>query len=138
MFSACVIFSRFQPGGKEYEKVKESNSTNEAREQFNSYPVDKQIDIYLFGLKYVEPDDNSSQKFLLVDGDRKLPTIIQRIRDADEEFDKAYLMEVVSLINRDCNCVSEEQKANLSEIGSSLKDTYHRARFQRALEKLNE
>jgi hypothetical protein len=137
VFCSCVLFSRFQPGAAEFEKLKEATSTEEAREQFNRYPVGTQIDIYLFGLKYIEPDDNSTQKFLVDDGEKKVSTIIERIRDTNEEFDKAYLMETVSLIEKDCDCVTEDQKAMLFQIGSSLKDRYHRRRFQQAFEQLN-
>ena len=106
VFCSCVLFSRFQPGAAEFEKLKEATSTEEAREQFNRYPVGTQIDIYLFGLKYIEPDDNSTQKFLVDDGEKKVSTIIERIRDTNEEFDKAYLMETVSLIEKDCDCAA--------------------------------
>jgi len=132
---SCVWFSRFHAGRVEYEKLKEARSTEEARKQFNSYSVKTQIDIYLFGLKHIEPDDSSSKKFLVDDGEKKIPTIILRIRDTDEEFDKAYLMEVVSLINKDCRCVTEEQKEILFQIGSSLKG-YHQGRFKQAFEEL--
>src|SRR4051794_16140524 len=107
---SCVLFPRFHAGGAEYEKLRESKSTEEARERFNSYPIRTQIDIYLYGLKYIEPDDNSTQKFLVDDGEKKIPTIIQRIENSSEEFDKAYLMEVISLINKDCNCLTDDQK----------------------------
>jgi hypothetical protein len=131
------MFSSFHTGGREYDELKEAKSTGEAREQFDRYPVEKQIDIYLFGLKYVEPDDSSAKKFLVNDGERRIPTIIQRVQDTDEEFDKAYLMEVISLIDKDCNCVSEDQKAILFQVGLSLKDRWHRSRFLQAFEELN-
>jgi hypothetical protein len=134
---SCVLFPRFHPGRAEYEKLRESNSTEEARERFNSYPIRTQIDIYLYGLKYIEPDDNSTQKFLVDDGEKKIPTIIQRIENSSEEFDKAYLMEVISLINKDCNCLTDDQKERLYIIGESLKDSFHRSRFQQAFNELN-
>jgi hypothetical protein len=134
---SCVLFSRFHPGGAEWEKLREAKSTEEVRERFNSYPVDKQIDIYLFGLKYIEPDDSSAQEFLVNDGERKLPTIITSIQNSHEEFDKGYLMEVVTLINKDCNCVTDDQKERLYNIGGSLKNSFHRSRFQQAFDELN-
>jgi len=137
LLSSCVIFSSLHAGGREYDELKEAKNTKDAQKQFNSYPVEKQIDIYLFGLKYVEPDDSSAKKFLVYDGKRKIPTIIQRVQDTNEEFDKAYLMEVVALIDKDCNCVSEDQKAILYQVGLSLKDRWHRSRFQQAFEELN-
>lgn len=136
LLSSCFLPSSFHAGGVESEKLRQTKNSAEAEELFNSFPVDKQIDVYLFGLKYIEPDDNSTKKFLVKDGSKRLPTILRRIRSSDSEFDKAYLMEVVSLINKDCGCVTDEEKAELSEIGSSINDRYHRNRFNRAFDEL--
>ena len=86
----------------------------------------------------IEPDRNSTQKFLVKNGYKRLPIIIRRIRVSDSDFEKAYLMEVVSLINKDCRCVTDEELAELFEVGSFMKDGFHRNRFHRAFDELKE
>jgi hypothetical protein len=137
LFCSCVLTSRFHAGASEYDTLTGAKSPAEAEELFSAYPIEKQIDIYLFGLKYVEPGDSSTQKFLVKGGAAKLPTIIHRIQDANGDFDKAYLMEVVARIDKDCNCVTDDQKSALSRISFSIKNGYHRGRSLRAFEELN-
>ena len=135
---SCYLFSTPRPGAKEYYEIKEmaTSDIDGIRPKFESYPVETQIDIYLYGLKYVEPDDNSSLKFLIEGGERKVPNIMKRIESTDIEFDKAYLMEALASINNDCGCITFAQVEKLSEIERGLKNPSHRSRFERALKKI--
>ncbi len=137
---SCHIISPQPRGGKEFHELKEMSTSDidSIRRKFESYPVNTQIDIYLYGLKYVEPDDNSSLKFLIEGGEMKVPYIIKRIESTDFEFDQAYLTEALASINNDCRCITFDQVESLSEIERGMKNPSHRSRFGRAIQRIAE
>lgn len=138
VFTGCNYCVRNQPGGQEYFQIREIrlSDADEAARQFSSYTIEKQIDIYLFGIKYVHPNDNSGAQLLANQGSQKLPHIFKRIQAANSELEIAYLVEVVELINRQNCCVTDNEIEMLSQIGSTLTSEFQRARFEAAFSKI--
>jgi hypothetical protein len=96
------------PGRKEYVEITRIPLSDEGRilEKFSAYPVEKQIDIYIFSQCCVEGNIYPFDRYLAVNGEMKLPGIIRRI-DSDENFsDKVYLLDVVETIDTKCHCVN--------------------------------
>lgn len=103
---SCGLFSNWNmPGASEYREISRSNRT-ERKARFNSYSIEKQIDIYLFAMCCVEPSDVEFESYLIVDGESKLPHLTERIKLLKDSRDKGNLIGAIYEIDRDCNCVA--------------------------------
>lgn len=81
-------------------------------------------------LNLVFPGINCSSAY----GANKLPTIFRRMNDAKDEIDKVYLLYVVVLISRDCNCVGSEERLMIRNVGSTLHNRFFREEFNRTVD----
>jgi hypothetical protein len=98
-----------QPGKKEYLEIAKIPVSNESERlaKFSTYPVEKQIEIYLFAQYGVEGGNESFLRYLAFDGQNKIPAIIARIDAADDPGFKALLMRVLDFIDENCGCVAD-------------------------------
>lgn len=104
-----LVSCEVRPGRKEYieiSKIPISNE-NEVLAKFSTYPVEKQIDIYLFSQCCVEGNSYPFLWYLATDGKNIIPYIVKRIVESNNPQDKANLMEVLDLIEMKCKCVAE-------------------------------
>ena len=66
--------------------------------KFRSYPLEKQLDVYLCAM-HVEPPDMGLADEIAERGDSAIPTVIQKLKTAEREIDQEdliYLFEVMS------------------------------------------
>lgn len=102
----CGLISDWNlPGASEYRAISRSNRA-ERKAMFNSYSIEKQIDIYLFAMCCVEPSDVEFETYLIVDGESKLPHLTERIKLLKDSRDKGNLIGAIYEIEKDCNCVA--------------------------------
>jgi hypothetical protein len=94
-------------GYKEVIKISAANNEERAA-TFESFPVEEQIDIYLFAACCVEPSDLSFSSHLARNGRSKIRSIAERLNTASDQRDKTNLIRVLAEINDDCDCVSQD------------------------------
>jgi hypothetical protein len=66
--------------------------------KFRSYPLEKQLDVYLCAM-HLEPPDMGLADEIAERGDTAIPTVMQKLKTADREIDQEdliYLFEVMS------------------------------------------
>lgn len=151
-FSSCDYCS-YETGKKEYYEVINHSKTESSNagmiQRFSSYPIEKQIDIYLYARNC--PDNPSIEPLLVKDGEGKILAIVERIKTADRVLDKVYLLGVLSSINIKCKCISKDSEAiqSLETVEKELsenKDTWggkeykeiYSTRLKSLKERLNE
>lgn len=104
----CAGFNR--PGFKEYNVVDRTRGANNMAsiEKFSSYPIDKQIDMYLIGTCCVEGGGGWTTPYLIRDGEEKIPSIVRRIEVFPDDIrDKAALISALVSINKECQCLKK-------------------------------
>ena len=103
-FSSCED----RPGKKEYLEITEipSASQNERLNKFSSFPVEKQIDVYLFAMCCVEPSDTVFEEYLILNGKNKIEKIVGRLDKTKDLRDKTNLIRALASINKNCKCLS--------------------------------
>lgn len=105
--NSCDRYCLNHPGRKGYEEIIEIPSSDKEKQlrKFSSYPVETQIDIYLFGELCVEGNPLPLEKFLAYEGEEKVTIIAERL-DKERHWQKALLIKVLAIINGKCKCVS--------------------------------
>lgn len=109
-FTSCGLYiCDYKIGKNEYYQFVEIQSDNldELYQQFSYYSVEQQIDIYLYAQRC--PDNPQIQKFLMNNGENKVPAIVERISKESVE-NKYHLMRVLIAINWECNCIKKDSE----------------------------
>ena len=122
LVTCCNIYRENQPGAKEFNEILKIPIEDDAERlrKFLSYPVDKQVDIYLYGMDSIAPSYTHFGDFLAYEGEDKVPYILERIKTSKEDSHKFYLMEIIRKINRNCNCVKNEDLEELESVKRSI------------------
>ena len=99
-----------RPGQKEYlEITKIPRSDDSGRlAKFSAYPIEKQIDIYLYPQRYEEGGSVAFLYYLGDEGKNKIPHIAKRIDESSNWLDKVYLINVLEFIDLNCQCVADD------------------------------
>lgn len=92
-------------GQREYLEI-EKLPESERLSKFSSYPVEKQIDIYLFSKLYTEGGSGTYGRYLASNGTNKLPNIVKRLDESNDLLVKIELIHTIELINGHCLCVA--------------------------------
>ncbi len=120
--SGCVGECRNTPGSKEYRElvstIAPSNSV--AVKKFSEFPVDEQITIFLYARNC--PDDPRIRGFFILDGEKKIPAIVERIKKEEKLWDKGELAGVLIPINTQCKCITRDSDViiTLEAVGKGL------------------
>lgn len=121
-FPGCVSECHNKPGAKEYEEIVGSIVTSNtiAIKKFSEFSVNEQITIFLYARNC--PDDPRIRGFFILDGEKKIPTIVERIKTEPKLWDKAELVSILIPINTQCKCITRESEviATLEDIGKEL------------------
>lgn len=115
----------FTPGAIEYNEIaKIHGASNTASiNKLSSYPIEKQIEIYLYGNCCVEGGTWIDPLFTK-DGAKKIPFIIKRISVFPDDIrNKVALIEALNDINNDCKCLknNSEYIQILEDVGERIK-----------------
>lgn len=119
----CIDY--FMPGAKEYYEISRTMGADNtvANKKLSSYPVEKQVEIYLYGNCCVEGGAWIGALFRR-EGERKIPYIIQRMEVFPDDIrNKEALIEALYLIDKDCQCLkkSPEYIKILEVVGEKIK-----------------
>ena len=105
LFSACPLELSDKPGAKEYKEITKGKSSDNSKmiSRFENYPIEKQIDIFLFS------DDPRFGPILARGGQKNIESIVQKIENANTHmWDRCRLAEVLIRINSDCRCITSD------------------------------
>jgi hypothetical protein len=104
---AC--FAQQDPGEVEYREICSiPESDGAARSvKFNSYPVDKQIDIYLYSQFAFEGGNGSFLGYIARNGDGKVHAIFSRIRSEKRALFRLGLIIAIDMIDRETKVFSK-------------------------------
>ncbi len=120
LITVFLVSCADRPGGKEYREITKIPIANEdeVKAKFTSYPIEKQLDIYLFSQCCVEGNSYPLMWLLTNDGEEKnmIPHIVKRIDESNDPtgknnlintIDKANLMDPLELIDIKCKCIAD-------------------------------
>lgn len=115
--SSCNFLnsSNLSKGGVEYSEICKIPKSDENKRLalFNSYPIEKQIDIFLYAMRQ---RDYVFEVYLTKNGEAKLPQLAEEIKVQKDLRNKAELISIISNIDRICeiekniNCVANDSK----------------------------
>ncbi|MGE3170652.1 MAG: hypothetical protein AB7N31_17440 [Pyrinomonadaceae bacterium] len=110
--NSCSVLDRGgdAPGGVEYRQIRNRNGSNDAQRSaaFNSYPVEVQIEIYLFAMINRAPADPVFREYLAVNGANKVPKLVEAIETKTSPIARDTLIGAIWLIDRNCDCVAQD------------------------------
>ena len=103
---SLLVCCASKPGQKEYLEIVKSPASNENEilDKFSKYPIDKQIDIYLFAECCVE-GGGTFIRYLGFNGKEKIPSIVKRIDESDNPITKTKLLNALEFIDLNCECL---------------------------------
>lgn len=110
-------------------------STVEQHEVMRKLPMDKQIDYYLAGMRYMEPPQMGLADDIAKEGKQALPFLVKRLRDEKDEKNQADLIFVFEIMHgRYYKLKDETGVLNLlQQTADNMKDTFQKGRGEEAL-----
>lgn len=112
--SIVIACYTFKPGGAEYVEItrmKINGKSEEAiRNRISEFPIDSQIDAYLFSIYSVEGSQVDFERLLIQDGEQKLGRLAERIDLAKRADHRYSLLVVVWSIDTKCGCVKSKSE----------------------------
>lgn len=99
------------PGKREYLEITKipSSEQDQRYNKFSEFPVETQIDVFLFSQFYVEGGNVSFLRYMAADGVGKIPAILEKLdRSSDSDPRNKYaLISVLDFIDEECHCVTD-------------------------------
>ena len=110
LFILAILGCPKQPGQDEFIEIERIPNTveNERLVKFSSYPIDRQIDIFLFAQINLAGKRDTYMRYLANDGPTKKRHIAIRINLTDRASFKTNLIGVLDFIDLNCACVHDD------------------------------
>lgn len=122
-FTSCDD-CEYRKGVKEYREFVDAPfvGIEEGSQRFSTYSIDQQIDIYLYARGC--PDNPQIDKFLVKNGEKKIPIIVERIKSEDRLSDKRNLISILIDINQKCKCIDRDSSTirSLQEVKRKIEN----------------
>lgn len=141
VFLVCLVSCAKKTGQREYEDFDKipKQEFGKRQEKFSSYPVDKQIDIYLYA-QFGFEGGHDLTGYLKDNGEQKIPEILRRI-EIGNFMHKSALIHVLYYIDKDCACISQNSEImdSLSSQMQKEADIYEgfKVLYKESVERLN-
>ncbi len=105
------------------------------REQARTFPIEKQIDFYLAGKKYVHPPSSTLLYVIAERGKSAVPDVLNRMESEQSDAAKLYLLEVIHNIHSFHDDLSGEKDVieNLRVVVSEMNDPNRKAKAEEIL-----
>lgn len=105
------------------------------QEEARNFPIEKQIDYYLAGKKYVHPPSSTLLYVVAERGKSAVPALLVRMKNEDSDSAKVYLLEVVRNIHDFHDNLSGEKEIveQLREIVGGMRDANRKTTAERML-----
>ena len=121
-YSGCKVGCRNTPGANKYREIVDTitSSNTVAVKIFSELPVDEQMTVFLYARNC--PDDSRIRGMFMLDGEKKIPAIVERIKKEKQLWDKGELVGILIPINTKCRCISKDSEIILAleAIGKEL------------------
>jgi len=104
--------------------------------KFRSYPLEKQLDVYLCAM-HVEPPDLGLADLIAEQENSAIPTVVEKLKTAEREIDQdnlIYLLEVMS--DRGLLRGRKDVIADISEVIDNMKIRQVKQRSEERLKKI--
>jgi hypothetical protein len=97
-----------KPGETSFHSVSESDRPSQV---FSRLSVEEQINTYIYSQYEVEGGRDSFLRYMVSDGEAKLPALLQRIQISSDRDprDRVALLTAVDLIDQECKCLQESE-----------------------------
>jgi hypothetical protein len=123
---SCFFHSGLShPGRKGYLEIQVIPFENESArvEKFQSFPINQQLEIYLFSNEHVEGGGGDISKYVSTNFETKLPFIVEKIKTSERVEDKLRLFGLFSYPNTECLRKHPEIIPTLSEAQPQITKT---------------
>lgn len=135
VFVAAGCWRAEGPGAKEFLEIEKLHDDQAKLKRFNEYPIDTQIDTFMFAARATEGSGGNYQRYLAYDGANKIERISERIVQSTDWYYKMHLIYAVIPIQSECGCVrsNTEVMKNLrtlnglddgTELNHKIRDAY--------------
>ena len=102
LISSCTRYQgRAGYNGLQNVSIQDSEAV---KQKFLSYSIDEQINTYIFQRCCVEGSRYDLIRYLLVDAERKIPFLVQKLDVSEDPGDKFMLMGAINDLERLCQC----------------------------------
>jgi len=97
------------PGMDDYAAVSKaaSQSRSDGERLFNSLPVNRQINAYLYSQIRIQGGNSEFLRLISSDGEARLPALLARLDADDTPLDKGMLLLAIDMIDEKCRCLSK-------------------------------
>lgn len=98
-------------------------------EEFKKYPLEQQVDIYIYAIQGAEPPATQFGDFLASNGKKVIPLVLKRLKEEKSDRVRLYLIEVLySMHTEYCRLKDEKEVVEtIRAVISDMKDaTYKR------------
>lgn len=110
----------YYPGESNFDDIERLPQSNRLA-RFSSFPVDEQINIFLFAQISPRGKRDTYLRYLADEGSSKIEAIVRRVSKEERPSSKADLISVLDLIDLNCNCVgSPEVVAELTSAANPV------------------
>ncbi len=110
------------PGKKEFDGIQRIEAIDERLTMFSSFPIDKQIDIFLYAQRNGAGFRDTYFRFLANEGENKKLDIARRIDVSQSASHKADLLIVLDFIDTKCRCVNNDSEV-MTLLEKNLRDS---------------
>jgi hypothetical protein len=73
----------------------ENLSLEQQHEQFRTFPIEKQFDIYMYHMKCIHPPDTEFTNDIAARGDEAVPFLMEKLTEAQSERDQIYIIGIL-------------------------------------------
>jgi hypothetical protein len=103
--------------------------------EFRRFPIDKQIDFYLYSMNR-EPPDTSFADDIARRGKEVIPFLLARLQNERAEYRQYDIIFIFEVMHRNHNSLGDEEEAirTIEEVVARMRDSYWRRMAQRSLD----
>lgn len=97
-------------------------------EEFKKYPLEQQVDIYIYAMQGVEPPLTEFAGFLASNGKKIIPLLLERLKDVKNDRIRYYFIRVFDEIHMNHCSLKDEQEViqAIRDVISEMKDPSYR------------
>ena len=134
LFFGIALVKGCEPVPNEYKAFFALDSDRQ-REEAKKFPIEKQIDYYLAGKKYVHPPSSILLYVIAEQGKSTVPALLIRMKNEESDSAKVHLLEVVRNIHAFHDDLRDETEVieQLRVVVSEIKDAARTARAEAML-----
>lgn len=138
LITICLSFLMLRGCGERPEECKQflDLPRQQREEQFKSYPIEKQLDLYLCGMR-VEPPQAGLAYDIADKGEPAIAVVVQRLRTSNDELDQEHLIYVLEVMSdRGLLRGRKDVIADISQVIDNMKISQMKQTSEERLKKI--